>query len=303
MKSKRRSRFRYGASCAWVLAGVCALASGPAIGHAQIGVEPGTGNDQPAMQAERAERAERARQADRARAADVPPRDRVSYEEHHRPGEMYVAGFGGYTFGGGSSFTNAQVFGAPSRGFNLNDSGIYGLKIGYFMPDRLNWLGFEVEGFNTSPNIKPSPVGAGGTSVGASLRVTTVAFNAIIRGKFACGPSHNDPSRRTSTESHRDAYGHREDTFCPLQPYVGAGIGVFFAHTNGFGGGTSSSDNAVPGFNGLAGVRYFMTEHIAIFGEYKYNRATFNFSNVSTPAGFSGDYSVHNVVGGLSFHF
>jgi hypothetical protein len=183
----------------------------------------------------------------------------------------------------------------------LNDSGIYGLKIGYFMPDRLNWLGFEVEGFNTSPNVKPL-TGPGGIAVpGASLRVTTLAFNAIIRGKFACGPSRNEPSRRTTTESHRDAYGDREDVFCPLQPYVGAGLGVFFAHTNGFGGQSSDSDNAVPGFNGLAGVRYFMSEHIAVFGEYKYNRATFTFDN--TAGGLSGVYSVHNIVGGLSFHF
>ena len=42
------------------------------------------------------------------------------------------------------------------QGFTLNDSGIYGLKIGHFLPDRLNWLGFEIEGFNTSPNIKQS---------------------------------------------------------------------------------------------------------------------------------------------------
>jgi opacity protein-like surface antigen len=303
MDINRGRRVRCGVSCAYVLAGVIALGSGLPVVHAETAVDPGHPNDQPATQAEQADRADRGRQAERVRAGDVAPREPVTYEEHHRPGELYVAGFGGYTFGGGSSFTNAQVFGTPSRGFSLNDSGIYGLKIGYFMPDRLNWLGFEVEGFNTSPNIKPVAVGAGGTSVGASLRVTTVAFNAIIRGKFACGPSYNDPSRRTTTESHRDAYGRPPDTFCPLQPYVGAGIGVFFAHTNGFGGETSSSDNAVPGFNGLAGVRYFMTEHIAVFGEYKYNRATFNFNNVSTPAGFSGDYSVHNVVGGLSFHF
>ena len=310
----RLRQLRYGTSCAYVLAGACALASGTAVGHAQMNVEPGTPNDQQAIQAERAERA---RQAERARATDTGPPDRVRHhEEYHRPGELYVGGFGGYTFGG-SSFTNAQVLGAPSGGFNLQDSGIYGLKIGYFMPDRMNWLGFEVEGFNTSPNLKQSSNGPGGTTLpGASLRVTTVAFNAIIRGKFACGPSENEPSRRTTTETrrttietNRGAYGNREDTFCPLQPYVGAGIGVFFAHTNGIGGGNSASDNAVPGFNGLAGVRYFVTEHVAVFGEYKYNRATFNFDNVGAAlgpgaaGGLSGDYSVHNVVGGLSLHF
>jgi len=83
-----------------------------------MNVEPGTANDQPATQAERAERA---RQADRVRAADAAPPDRVRYqEEYRRPGELYVAGFGGYTFGG-SSFTNAQVNGNPSGGFSLKD--------------------------------------------------------------------------------------------------------------------------------------------------------------------------------------
>lgn len=261
MMSERRPRYR--SIRFYVLTGICAWAIFPSFGYAQVDVERGTTTDQPTTQAERAERA---RQAERARAAEMTAPDRVRYEEHHRPGEMYVGGFGGYTFGG-SNFTNAQVFGTPSRGFNLNDSGIYGLKIGYFMPDRMNWLGFEVEGFNTSPNAKPTST-ALGTVPGASLRVTTLAFNAIIRGKFACGPSRNEPSRRTTTESHRDVYGHQEDTFCPLQPYVGAGIGVFFAHTNGIGGGNSASDNAVPGFNGLAGLRYFFTEHIAVYGEY-----------------------------------
>lgn len=316
--NRSRGKLSYVLLGAVALTGVWAVANVPAVAQAQtdaqprIGTDPATADDQFLSPAERAERA---RQAERARAGVAPP-DRVRYEEeYHRPGEFYVAGFGGYTFGG-SSFTNAQVAGAPSRGFNLDDSGIYGLKMGYFMPDRLNWLGFEVEGFNTSPNLKPSANGPGGTALpGASLRVTTLAFNAIVRGKYLCGPSQNEPSRRTTTETQRTTvetqrgvYGHREETFCPLQPYVGAGLGIFFAHTNGIGGGNSASDNAVPGFNGLAGVRYFISEHIAVFGEYKYNRATFNFDNVGATGpgaagGLNGDYSVHNIVGGLSFHF
>jgi opacity protein-like surface antigen len=293
MIRKRQHRYRFVQLCQYVLAGVCAFVMSPAVGHAQVDVPRGT-SEQATTQAERAERA---RQAERARAGDVVAADRMRHEEHHRPGEMYVGGFGGYTFG--HSFSNGELFGAPNRGLDLDNSGVYGAKIGYFMPDRLNWLGFEVEGFNSSPNIKQSAP----TVPGASLRVTTLAFNAIIRGKFGCGPSRNEPSRRTTTESHSDAYGHREDTFCPLQPYVGAGLGLFFAHTNGIGGAGSASDNAVPGFNGLAGIRYFVTEHVAVFGEYKYNRATFNFDNVGVGGGLKGDYSVSHVVGGLSFHF
>ena len=253
----------------------------------------------PSVEAERAEAAQQARQSERASAAEAERVDRPDYR-YHRPGELYVAGFGGYTFG--HSFNNAQGSGAFSGlaapGIDLKNSGIYGAKIGYFFPDRLNWLGVEVEGFNTSPNFKQSSIGPG-----ASLRVTTVAFNLIARGKYACRPSTNDSARRTTTETRTDQYGHREDTFCPLQPYVGAGLGVFFAHTNGPGGTTSDSDNAVPGFNGLAGIRYFFTEHVALFAEYKYNRASFNFDNLGGGTALRGDYSVSNIVGGLSFHF
>ena len=285
-----------------------------ALRRAIAGPEGTTPNERAPTQATPDERnrtqatTERSMREAQAQALYAPPAF-VRREEHHRPHETYIGGFGGYTFGG-SGFTNTQMFGQPTGGIPLNDSGIYGLKIGHFLPDRLNWLGFEIEGFNTSPNMKPS-TGPGGIPVpGASLRVTTVAFNAIIRGKFACGPSRNEPSRRTTTESHRtttetqrDVSVHEEDTFCPLQPYVGAGLGLFFAHTNGIGGANSSSDNAVPGFNGLAGVRYFFSEHVAMFGEYKYNRATFNFDTVNAAGGLRGDYSVHNIVGGLSFHF
>jgi opacity protein-like surface antigen len=259
-----------------------------------------TGSAQPAdtgsaqIEKERAETASQAQESERAAQVKGP-------EYHHeRPGEPYVAGFGGYTFG--HSFNNAQGTGALSGvtapGIDLANSGIYGAKIGYFLPNRFNWLGLEVEGFNTSPNFKQSAVGPG-----ASLRVTTVAFNLIARGKYACRRSENVPARRTTTETRTDQYGYREDTFCPLQPYVGAGLGVFFAHTNGPGGTTSDSDNAVPGFNGLAGIRYFFTEHVALFAEYKYNRASFNFDNLGGGTALRGDYSVSNIVGGLSFHF
>ena len=168
------------------------------------------------IEREKAEAAHEAREAERAHAA------RVNRPEYHyeRPGELYVAGFGGYTFG--HSFNNAQGTGALSGvtapGIDLKNSGIYGAKIGYFFPDRLNWLGVEVEGFNTSPNFKQSALGPG-----ASLRVTTVAFNLIARGKYGCRSYEHAATRRTTTETRStttetrsDQYGHQEETFCPL---------------------------------------------------------------------------------------
>ena len=275
---------------------LCAIIGLPESGQAQTPREPMTPDERSASPVEQDERARQA--AGRGTALE---RHDVRYdEEHRRPGELYVAGFGGYTFG--HSFSNVQgtgtLAGTPLPGIDLKNSGVYGGKVGYFLPDRLNWLGFEAEAFNSSPNFKQSAIGPG-----ASLRVTTLAFNAIIRGKFGCGPSRTEASRRTTTEAHTDPYGYRHDTFCAIQPYIGAGVGVFFAHTDGGFGTRSDSDNAVPGFNGLAGIRYFITEHIAVFGEYKYNRATLNFDHVAPSSGLKGDYSVSHVVGGLSFHF
>lgn len=95
---------------------------------------------------------------------------------------------------------------------------------------------------------------------------------------------------------------YRDHDFCRLQPYAGVGSGVSFARASDATG--SASDNAVPGLNVLAGVHYFVTERVALFGEYKYNRATFDFYNVAaTAAGLKGDYSASHIVGGLSLYF
>ena len=86
-----------------------------------------------------------------------------------------------------------------------------------------------------------------------------------------------------------------------MQPYAGVGLGVFFANLKG--NGIDASDNAVPGLNVLGGVRYYFTERVAMFAEYKYNRATFEFEQNVLGGGAKGDYSVNHVVGGLSLHF
>lgn len=243
----------------------------------------------PTLEQQRAQDAERAQQAQSKRPVER------RYDERDRPGELYVAGFGGYTIGHG--FDNVEGTGALS-GINLGDidlkdSGVYGAKVGYFMPRRLNWLGVEMEAFNTTPHLKETAF-----TTGAHLRVTTLAFNAIARAKMMC-ERHDDHDRTRRPANDRD---YRYHEFCRLQPYVGVGLGVFFARASDATG--SASDNGVPGLNALAGVRYYFTERVALFGEYKYNRATFEFDNVgATAAGLKGDYSASHIVGGLSLHF
>lgn len=143
---------------------------------------------------------------------------------------------------------------------------MYGGKVGYFF-SRLNWLGVETEAFTTTPHVKQqfttiSFLGAplvSGTGIGNHFRVTTWALNLIARY----------PGER-------------------FQPYAGAGLGVFFARMSDLPG--SSSDTA-PGLNALAGARFLIAKQVALFGEYKYNRATFEFDELL----LKGDYSAHHL--------
>jgi len=191
--------------------------------------------------------------------------------------EMYAAGMVGYT--APNDLTNIQGTGAAS-GISLSDlelksSVAYGGKIGYFFPG-VNWLGIETELYNTTPHVKQQSVAASGfgvtvplgTAPGFNLRVLTWGINAVVR--------------------------YPGNTF---QPYAGVGLGVFFAEAKFQG--QSESDTA-PGLNALAGMRWFATDHLALFAEYKYNRATFNLPNV---IGFEADYSANIFMGGVSYHF
>jgi opacity protein-like surface antigen len=82
-------------------------------------------------------------------------------------------------------------------------------------------------------------------------------------------------------------------------------MGVFFARVHDGGSGESSSDTKV-GLNTQLGLRVLVTKHVSVFGEWKYNRASFNFSD-STPTaatgGLKGDFSAHILAFGLGYHF
>ena len=156
---------------------------------------------------------------------------------------------------------------------DLADAGVYGGKVGHFFGDRMDWLGVEMEAFNTTPHVEQQ-----GLVPGSHFRVTTLAFNLIGRLKLGC----ETKTVRTEPRSRREGIRYEtryEREFCRLQPYGGVGLGVFFANLSN--NGNSVSDNAVPGLNALAGVRYYFTERIALFAEYKYNWAVLEFDEWS----------------------
>ncbi len=315
-------------------------------------------------EAERAKGAEQLKKAEPTKG--VEPETRIE-RKLVRPSETYVAGFGGYTFGGGlSDVENTGILaGLPGRDRDLASSVVYGGKVGHFFGDRMDWLGLEMEAYNTTPHVEQD-----GQLPGIHQRVTTLAFNVVGRLKFGCETKtertetrteragtrtdegtyverkdpttgelyreRRDPSTGAIYQERRDPktgelYVERRDAktgevvrverdvkathdiryethyereFCRLQPYGGVGLGVFFAHLSNNGNG--ASDNAVPGFNALAGLRYFITERIALFGEYKYNFAAFDYTpdgSLGGAAGVKADYIINHVVGGLSLHF
>jgi opacity protein-like surface antigen len=157
---------------------------------------------------------------------------------------------------------------------------LYGAKVGHYF-NALPWLGLELDVYNTNPHIKQQATtltipGMGtvtADSSGATARMTTLAFNILARY----------PGER-------------------LQPYAGAGLGIFFARFKDGETGESQSSTK-PGLNILGGLRYKVTDHIGIFGEYKFNYVHLSFDPTPSLLGFNSDFTSHNFVFGVGYHF
>jgi opacity protein-like surface antigen len=213
----------------------------------------------------------RPRQDTRTRAVDR----RVVAQPTTPTTERYVAVFGGASLS--QSFTNVHGVGDNASvqlsNLDLARTGIGGLKLG-FSPSTAKWLVIETEAFYASPHIKQQSLTATGSTIGtvdspgSRARMATWAINWIVRypGEW-------------------------------IQPYAGAGLGIFWGRLAD-PGGTSSADTS-PGLNALAGIRVKLGQHLVMFSEYKYNRASFDFSD----PGFHVLYQAHYVVGGLGWSF
>jgi opacity protein-like surface antigen len=199
--------------------------------------------------------------------------------------EMYVAGQMGVSIP--NRFSNIQGVdsstGLTVSDLSLQNSFIYGAKLGYYF-DSMKWLGVETEVFNSTPNIKQqdAAISVPGFSAtlnltGQSLRVLNWApVNVVVR--------------------------HQMGQF---EPYAGVGMGVFFANIKDGQTGESSSSTSV-GLNTQLGLRYLITKNVSLFGEWKYNRASFNFSPSSptqATGGVKGDYSANILAFGVGYHF
>ncbi len=205
----------------------------------------------------------------------------LCYSPNTAEAEWYIGGYGGISNPGAFSnvtLSDPSLAGGVSHArindLELNGGLIAGAKSGYFFENR-PWLGLETDVYTLTPDVKSQTV-VGGTSSGRvfadnlpriPLRLTTWTANIIIRS-----PSMSEV----------------------FQPYGGMGYGMFFASSSK--GGTSNV-HISPGLNFFAGARYVLTPHWAIFGEFKFNRATIRFSDVR------GAYDGQLFVFGLMWHF
>jgi hypothetical protein len=160
---------------------------------------------------------------------------------------------------------------ASSTDIKLEDSLAYGAKVGYFFPF-FKWVGIEVEAYTSNPNIASQDIDIMGIPIdlnGADLQVVTGAFNLVARY----------PGER-------------------FEPYLGAGPAVIYSEISNAG---ESFSTVGPGLNVVAGTRFFVFEWLAIFTEYKFNYAKFDYDDNSIS--LKGTYRANHVHGGISIHF
>jgi opacity protein-like surface antigen len=161
----------------------------------------------------------------------------------------------------------------------------YGAKAGYYF-DSLKtmqppaWqhfrLGVETEVFNSTPHIKQQDITIGGVNVGTAgftNRVLMWAPLAVVV-RYQAGA---------------------------FEPYAGVGLGVFFSRLSD---GTDSSSSTDVGLNTQLGLRYRVTDNLALFGEWKYNYANISHNNLAgSGAHVSANYNANILAFGVGYHF
>lgn len=212
--------------------------------------------------------------------------------------ETYIAGQFGVTLPSvlptsfDNGLTNSDLTGVFDPGTTVSDQSLqnsilYGAKVGHYFK-AMPWFGIEAEVYNTTPHIKQQaltfsgPSGTVGPAVlpGLHLRVLTVApFNLVLRY-------------------------HRSK----LQPYIGVGPGIFFARIKDPSLVSDNSQSSVGiGVNAFAGLRYYFTRHVSLFGEGKFNYTRLSFDETPPGSfnlfGFDTDYKIFHASFGLSVHF
>jgi opacity protein-like surface antigen len=209
-----------------------------------------------------------------------------------RPIDLYISIFGGVAL---PAKTDVTEIGPGSnltvRDVKLDNSPSIGGKIGMYTTQFRAGTGLDFGGeldiTNFSPDQKGNQILNGGTVVTnhVSINAILIAFNLLARKPF--GVTQDLPNGRWS-------------------PYVGIGGGV---QTSSFEppGTIKKGRQTDPAFQALAGVKVFLVQHVALFGEYKFTYAshTFETQSITTGAIITDKYTfnVNHFVAGLAWHF
>ena len=211
---------------------------------------------------------------------------RAEEEVRINPVDVYISGFGGYAhpFKTDISFAGPTIYDVK-----LNDSPSFGGKIGMWFTAPRKTLGVDV-GVEIDGTVLFNPDAPRGqilpSSLGPAILVSTLDLNAKYVGLNVLA--------RLPIDVTADLPNGR------WFPYIGFGGGaqqlLFQAPRT-----TEGSDTA-PAFQGLGGVKVFITRHIAVFAEGKYIHAS---HSISIAGGGSIDLTLSGLhgVGGLSLHF
>lgn len=169
----------------------------------------------------------------------------------------------------------------------LNNSLMYGTKLGHYF-ESIPWLGVELESFVTTPHRPQQRLtlgvpGTGNVTVnegGATNRL--VVLSPLIMVRYRAGA---------------------------FEPYAGVGPGLFFLHqqqlTAASSGQVYSQSTTGVGLNTQVGLRYRLTDHVALFGEWKFNYARLDLSGQADVGhfGVNAIAGLHHFVFGVGYHF
>jgi hypothetical protein len=195
---------------------------------------------------------------------------RAQEEVRVKPVDVYISGFGGYSVPFKTDISSGPLT-APN--VDLDNSPSFGGKIGMWFTAPRKTLGIdmgaEIDVTHFNPNISRTPI---------EMNATYFGINVLAR--LPIGVTPELPNGRWF-------------------PYLGLGGGGHRLSMEVLGEKAWSTS---PAFQGLGGVKVFVTRHFAAFAEGKFIHAS---NSIKDQSGASLDLTLNSVhgVAGLSFHF
>jgi hypothetical protein len=187
-----------------------------------------------------------------------------------RPLDMYISGFGGYSF---PFKTDVSIGGFTVPDLELKKSLSLGGKIGMWMTAPRKTVGIDVGVELDVTHFNPDTPGT------VEMDATFFGINVLARLPMDVAPEL--PNGRWF-------------------PYIGIGGGGQRLAMQA--PGTNEGRSTAPAFQGLGGIKVFVTKHVAAFAEGKFIYASHAQSVQDSDRIDLTLKSVHGV-GGLSFHF